>query len=168
MEWDWIEAIKMVLAAEGRPMRCKDILTKIIENGYRTNLGDTPYNSVNMFLNQNKALFEKVGRGVYTLVGTSVTTPHPRATGTTVGRATPIVVRPSTVYDPYKKHAPNFITSTDSAILSEEVKKQGGDMVFVVAPNKMEVYGEYMPYYLKESLKDGNYEKLMKAAYESL
>ncbi len=47
--------------------------------------------------------------------------------------------------------------------LSEEVKKQGGDMVFVVAPNKMEVYGEYMPYYLKESPKDGNYEKLMKA-----
>ena len=123
MEWDWIEAIKMVLAAEGRPMRCKDILTKIIENGYRTNLGDTPYNSVNMFLNQNKALFEKVERGVYTLVGTSVTTPHPRATGTTVGRATPIVVRPSTVYDPYKKHASNFITSTDSVILSEEVKK---------------------------------------------
>ena len=49
------------------------------------------------------------------------------------------------------------------AKLSEEVKKQGGDMVFVVAPNKMEVYGEYMPYYLKESHAEGNYEKLMKA-----
>ena len=123
MEWDWIEAIKMVLAAEGRPMRCKDILTKIIENGYRTNLGDTPYNSVNMFLNQNKALFEKVGRGVYKLVGTSVTTPHPRATGTTVGGATPVVVRPSTVYDPYKKHASNFIDSESLSVLSYEEKE---------------------------------------------
>ena len=122
MEWDWIEAIKMVLAAEGRPMRCKDILTKIIENGYRTNLGETPYNSVNMFLNQNTALFEKVGRGVYTLVGTPVVASHTPTAGLTVGRATPVVLRPSTVYDPYKKHALDFITPKDLSVLSDEEK----------------------------------------------
>ena len=72
MEYDWIEAIKMVLDKEGMPMSCNDILKKIIENGYRTNLGKTPYNSVNMFLNQNTDQFEKVGRGVYALVETPV------------------------------------------------------------------------------------------------
>lgn len=46
--------------------------------------------------------------------------------------------------------------------MSEEVKAQGGDFIFTVAPNKMEVYGEYVPYFIRERDGDGNYEKLMK------
>ena len=40
------------------------------------------------------------------------------------------------------------------------VTDNGGKFVFVSAPNKMEIYGEYMPYYHVEDIADGNYEKL--------
>lgn len=46
---------------------------------------------------------------------------------------------------------------------SEAVTRQGAAAVWVIAPNKMEIYGEKMPYYLIENTADGNYEKLMKA-----
>lgn len=48
-------------------------------------------------------------------------------------------------------------------IMSENIRLQGKEFVFVCAPNKMEIYGEYMPYYHKESEQDGNYEKLFDA-----
>lgn len=40
---------------------------------------------------------------------------------------------------------------------------QGVDFLFVSAPNKMEIYGSYMPYYLEEDTDAGNYELLMEA-----
>lgn len=43
---------------------------------------------------------------------------------------------------------------------------EGAEFVFVVAPNKMEIYGENMPYYCVESGEDGNYEHLMAALEE--
>ena len=45
--------------------------------------------------------------------------------------------------------------------MSAKVREQGAKLVFTVAPNKMEIYGEYMPYFLTESKEAGNYEKLM-------
>ncbi len=46
--------------------------------------------------------------------------------------------------------------------ISEKCEKAGKKFVFVIAPNKMEIYGEYMPYYYVENCPDGNYEKLIK------
>lgn len=45
--------------------------------------------------------------------------------------------------------------------LQAECEKLGAEFVFVVAPNKMSIYGEYMPYYYIKSEEKGNYEKLM-------
>ena len=49
------------------------------------------------------------------------------------------------------------------AISQKSVEGYGAEFVFVSAPNKMEIYGEYMPYYLVENTEDGNYEKLFDA-----
>lgn len=40
------------------------------------------------------------------------------------------------------------------------VKGLGKDFIFTVAPNKMSIYGEYMPYNYIQSKEPGNYEKL--------
>lgn len=48
-------------------------------------------------------------------------------------------------------------------LATEAVKAQGAKAVWAIAPNKMEIYGEYMPYYTVENQAEGNYEKLMKA-----
>lgn len=45
-------------------------------------------------------------------------------------------------------------------MMQDMAKDNGCEFAFFVAPNKMSVYGEYMPYYYKESLALGNYEKL--------
>ncbi len=47
-------------------------------------------------------------------------------------------------------------------LMSDYVSSQGSKFVFATAPNKMEIYGEYMPYYCVEDRAEGNYEKLMK------
>ena len=47
--------------------------------------------------------------------------------------------------------------------MEDSVRAQGAEFVFVVAPNKIEIYGEYMPYYTVASKEDGNYELLMDA-----
>ena len=47
------------------------------------------------------------------------------------------------------------------------VTDNGGIFVFVSAPNKMEIYGEYMPYYHVEDKAVGNYEKLFAALEEN-
>ena len=52
------------------------------------------------------------------------------------------------------------------AIAQKSVEGYGAEFVFVSAPNKMEIYGEYMPYYLVENKADGNYEKLFAALDE--
>ena len=49
------------------------------------------------------------------------------------------------------------------AIAQKSVEGYGAEFVFVSAPNKMEIYGEYMPYYLVENKAEGNYEKLFAA-----
>lgn len=45
-------------------------------------------------------------------------------------------------------------------MMQEYVERQGGEFIFVSAPNKMSVYGEYMPYYYIEGNGLGNYELL--------
>ena len=45
-------------------------------------------------------------------------------------------------------------------MMQEYVEREGGDFFFVSAPNKMSVYGEYMPYYYMEGSGQGNYELL--------
>ena len=74
-DMQWEEAICKVLKDEGKPMHYMEIMKKIIKNGYRINYGDTPDNSVGMYLrrDRNLNLFNKVDRGVYTLAGTSAT-----------------------------------------------------------------------------------------------
>ena len=69
----WDEAIHKVLADEGKPMHYREIMKKIIENGYRIDYGNTPDNSVGMYLRRDHNLFNKVVRGVYTLADTSAT-----------------------------------------------------------------------------------------------
>lgn len=46
--------------------------------------------------------------------------------------------------------------------MQEAVESKGKKFVFSIAPNKMEIYGEDMPYYYLEDESDGNYEKLIK------
>ena len=122
MEKSWTDAIVRVLEEEGVAMDYKDITRVILHNGYYLTSGVTPENSVNRYLNEHKNLFEKDAEGRWMLVDKSVTTTHSSSTGTTVGRTAPIVVRPSTIYNPYKKHALYFIDSEDLSVLSDEEK----------------------------------------------
>lgn len=50
--------------------------------------------------------------------------------------------------------------------VQDYVESRGVKFVFVSAPNKMEIYGENMPYYCVENADDGNYEHLMAALLE--
>lgn len=43
---------------------------------------------------------------------------------------------------------------------SDYVKSCGSEFIFISAPNKMSLYGEYMPYYYIKSKEKGNYEKV--------
>lgn len=45
--------------------------------------------------------------------------------------------------------------------MQDQVEAEGKKFLFTVAPNKMEIYGEDMPYYLISDKDAGNYEKLM-------
>jgi hypothetical protein len=54
-------------------MRSKDITRKIIENSHGLDLGNTPENTVNIYLRENKDLFKRISRGEYGLVEKSVT-----------------------------------------------------------------------------------------------
>lgn len=69
----WKNAIREILAEERVPMRSIDITLKIIENNHGLDLGDTPENTVNKYLRENKDLFKRISRGVYGLVEESVT-----------------------------------------------------------------------------------------------
>lgn len=46
------------------------------------------------------------------------------------------------------------------SMMQQYAKRQGKEFIFVSAPNKMSVYGEYMPYYYMEEKGLGNYELL--------
>lgn len=50
--------------------------------------------------------------------------------------------------------------------MQDAVTKAGGKFIFCVAPNKMEIYAEYMPYFLNSDNETGNYELLMDALEE--
>lgn len=70
---EWKEAIIRVLEDEGWPMYYKNILKEIDNKRYKTDYnGNTPENSVNSILSRNINQFERVGKGVYKLVGTLV------------------------------------------------------------------------------------------------
>ncbi|MGN1188356.1 MAG: hypothetical protein ACI4R6_07670, partial [Lachnospiraceae bacterium] len=45
-------------------------------------------------------------------------------------------------------------------MMQDYVEYKGGQFIFFSAPNKMSVYGEYMPYYYMQSGRNGNYERL--------
>lgn len=45
-------------------------------------------------------------------------------------------------------------------MMQDYVESRGGEFIFFSAPNKMSVYGEYMPYYYIEDDGRGNYERL--------
>lgn len=45
-------------------------------------------------------------------------------------------------------------------MMQNYVESRGGEFIFFSAPNKMSVYGEYMPYYYIEDGGHGNYERL--------
>lgn len=45
-------------------------------------------------------------------------------------------------------------------MMQNYVESRGGEFIFLPAPNKMSVYGEYMPYYYIEDGGQGNYERL--------
>ncbi len=45
-------------------------------------------------------------------------------------------------------------------MMQDYVEDKGGQFIFFSAPDKMSVYGEYMPYYYLESGRYGNYERL--------
>ncbi len=46
------------------------------------------------------------------------------------------------------------------SMMQEYVEREDGEFIFVSAPDKMSVYGEYMPYYYIEEDGQGNYELL--------
>lgn len=76
-EMSWEDAIRTVLAEEGRSMGPEEIKDMIINRGYRKNYGETPRNSVNSILRNEKyrELFREVGRGKYELVAPSCNCP---------------------------------------------------------------------------------------------
>ena len=112
----WEKAIHKVLADERKPMHYREIMKKIIKNGYRIDYGNTPDGTVGTYLRDNPNLFKKVVKGVYTLAGTSATAPH-----STVSRvAHPVVVRSCSLYapsDPKYKRASDFVKG--SSVLYE-------------------------------------------------
>ena len=75
-EMSWMDAIKRVLREEG-PMSCENITKTIIDKEYRRNYGDTPRNSVNLFLNNGRRIgvFRKNENREWELIDTSVTAP---------------------------------------------------------------------------------------------
>ena len=129
----WKDAIFTVLAEEGRPMYYKDILDRILKNGYKTNFRGNPEKNMLSIIVANENLFKNVSPAVYELIAPSATVSHPPTTkkvslavGKTVGRVapvTPVAVRPCTSYspgDPKYKCASDFV---DSPILSQLEKE---------------------------------------------
>ena len=132
MPMTWRDAIKKVLLEVGMPMKNEDILREINNRGYYNSKTDYDgqLKNVNTNLSSNPSWFRKVDEDYWELVcpggggfpsggGGCGTTTHLSTTSI----ATPVVVRPSTVYDPYKKHASDFIDSESLSVLSDEEKE---------------------------------------------
>lgn len=72
VELGWLEAIIKVLEEAKAPLHYSDIANIIIEKGYRNNVGSTPPNTVNSYINTEigngrKSRIAKVARGIYIL-----------------------------------------------------------------------------------------------------
>ena len=116
---DWVVAIREILAKNGAGMHYMKILKELIDQGYRGDFNNTPHKSILGLFSSNKPLFEPLGKGVYKLVGTSVTTPHSHKA---VGGKVPVAVRPCALYssdNPAYKKASSFI---DSPVPSQDEK----------------------------------------------
>ena len=107
-----MKAIIQVLEEEGKPMHYEDITEAILDKELFEFENDDEKGSVNSYLSTNTpGMFERVSRGVYKLVGTSVTTPHSHKA---VGGKVPVAVRPCALYgsdDSAYKKASSFIDS---------------------------------------------------------
>ena len=118
MSWD--EAIIKVLAKKGSPMRAGEILKEIIKQGYRLDLTQNPEGTVGSYLRDTKkGLYKKEATGLYSLVGTSASTPHSHKA---VGGKVTVDVRPCALYgsdNPAYKKASSFI---DSPVPSQDEK----------------------------------------------
>ena len=118
MSWD--DAIIKVLAKKGSPMRAGEILKEIIKQGYRLDLTQNPEGTVGSYLRDTiKGLYKKEATGLYSLVGTSASTPHSHKA---VGGKIPVDVRPCALYGsdhPAYKKASSFI---DSPVPSQDEK----------------------------------------------
>ena len=128
----WRDAIKKVLLEVGMPMKSEDILREINNRGYYNSKTDPDgqLKNVNTNLYDYPSWFRQVDEDYWELVGPGGggspsgggghgTTTHLSTTSI----ASPVVLRPSTVYDPYKKHASDFIDSEDLSVLSDEEKE---------------------------------------------
>lgn len=110
-------AIVEVLEKEGKPLHYTVITDRInAEKGT-----DYLFGSVNSLCSQGTkfGLFEREGRGIYALAGTTVTAPHSHKA---VGGKVPVAVRPCALYgsdNPAYKKASSFI---DSPVPSQDEK----------------------------------------------
>lgn len=115
-----MKAIIQVLEEEGKPMHYEDITETILDKQLYEFDTDDEKGSVNSYLSTHTpGMFDRVRRGVYKLVGTSVTTPHSHKA---VGGKVPVAVRPCALYssdNPAYKKASSFI---DSPVPSQDEK----------------------------------------------
>ena len=128
----WEDAIIKVLEEEGRPMSHVEITDMIINRGYYNATKHSKQTVAGILSKNKKGLFIHIPegnkmKGGCTLVGTSVAAPPSSTAGLTPGRTVPVVVRPSTAYDPSDrkyKQASDFITPEDlSTVLSDKEAK---------------------------------------------
>ena len=73
------EFVAKALMENGEPMRVKDIVRTLVENGITSSQGESPVNSVLSALSRRSDLFERVSRGCYVL-RSGPTTPIRRRT----------------------------------------------------------------------------------------
>ena len=134
MSWDG--AIIKVLAKKGSPMRAGEILKEIIKQGYRLDLTQNPEGTVGSYLRDTKkGLYKKEATGLYSLVGTSASTPHSHKA---VGGKVTVDVRPCALYgsdNPAYKKASSFI---DSPVPSQDEK----DLLELIVNFQLGLIGE--------------------------
>ena len=134
---DWVVAIREILAKNGAGMHYMKILKELIDQGYRGDFNNTPHKSILGLFSSNKSLFEPLGKGFYSLVGTSASTPHSHKA---VGGKIPVAVRPCALYssdDPAYKKASSFI---DSPVPSQDEK----DLLELIVNFQLGLVSEYV------------------------
>ena len=134
---DWVVAIREILAKNGAGMHYMKILKELIDQGYRGDFNNTPHKSILGLFSSNKSLFEPLGKGFYSLVGTSASTPHSHKA---VGGKIPVAVRPCDLYssdDPAYKKASSFI---DSPVPSQDEK----DLLELIVNFQLGLVSEYV------------------------